>query len=385
MAVTRVPVTPEVLTWAAQRSGITDERLYHLFPKWNEWLSGDIFPTFKQLEKISNATHTPVGFLYLSTPPRLELPIPDFRRMAGEEQAEPSPDLLEVVYSAQLRQSWYREYARGEGFDAFPFVGSVTTADDPALVAVDIKDQLGINAYARSRVSTFSEMLRFLREKIEEYGVLVFINGIVGSNTHRILNPEEFRGFAIADEYAPVIFVNGADTKAAQIFTIIHELAHLWLGSSGLSDVSLEPSSESTELWCNKVAAEFLVPISELQEQRRNDLPLADEVKILARFFKVSTLVILRRLFDIGILSFSGYRTAYNSELERLLSIKRQGRSTGGDYYNSTLVRTGHRFAKAIISSTWEGITPFTEAMRMLGMKNMETFRAMSHKLEVYG
>ena len=385
MSVARVPVKPDVLNWAVRRSGISRDRLYRLFPKWDDWIAESIHPTLKQVEKISNATHTPIGFFYLPEPAQLEIPIPDFRRMAGDVSGEPSPDLLDVIHSSQLRQSWYREYARSEGMDPLPFIGSVTIDDDPYRIATKIRDSLGIANEDRSSIRNFTEMLRFLRDTIESFGILVFSSGIVGSDTHRTLDPAEFRGFALADQYAPAIFVNGADTKAAQIFTLIHEVVHLWLGSSGLSDVSLEPDAQSTEVWCNKVAAEFLVPFSELQKQRRSEMALDKEIQALAKYFKVSTLVILRRLYDAGNIQYSVYHDTYNKELERVLGFEIRGGSSGGDYYNSTLVRTGHRFAKAILSSAWEGRTPFTEAMRLLGMKSMSTLRSMSQKLAVYG
>lgn len=385
MSVARVPVKPDVLTWAVRRSGISHDRLYRLFPKWDDWIVESIQPTFKQVEKISNATHTPVGFFYLSEPVELEIPIPDFRRMAGDVRGGPSPDLLDVIHSSQLRQSWYQEYARSEGIDPLPFIGSAAITDDPYTVAANIRNSLGVTSEDRDSIYKFSEMLRFLRDTIEGFGVLVFISGIVGSDTHRRLDPTEFRGFALADQYAPVIFVNGADTKAAQVFTLVHELVHVWLGSSGISDVSADPDAQSIEVWCNKVAAEFLVPFSELQKQRRAEMALFDEIQVLAKYFKVSTLVILRRLYDAGSIEYPTYHDAYNKKLERLLGFEIRSGSSGGDYYNSTLVRTGYRFAKAILSSAWEGRTPFTEAMRLLGMKSMSTLRAMSHKLAVYG
>lgn len=385
MSVTRVPVTPKVLNWVVRRSGISTERLYRLFPKWDEWISGSLNPTMKQIEKISNATHTPVGFLYLPEPVQLQLPIPDFRRMATEEKVEPSPDLLDTIHSSQLRQSWYREYARSEGMDPLPFIGTATIDDDPVSISKEILTILEISGEERNRIRTYTEMIRLLREKIEASGVMVFISSIVGSDSHRVLDPAEFRGFALIDEYAPAIFVNGADTKAAQIFTLIHELAHIWLGSSGLSDVSAEPGSQETELWCNKIAAEFLVPVSRLQNERRPDLDLNNEINVLARNFKVSTLVVLRRLFDLRIIDFRTYNDTYNSELERVLKLDAGKKNTGGNYYSSALVRTGHIFTQAILSSAWEGRTSFTEAMRLLGMKSMDTLRSMSQRLAVYG
>jgi Zn-dependent peptidase ImmA (M78 family) len=384
MAVVRFPVTGDVLKWAVQRSGIGTERVHHLFPDWDAWIAGKKQPTLKQIEAVSRVTHTPVGFFYLSEPVTVTAPIPDFRRMATQERRELSPDLIDVIHSCQLRQSWYREDLASEGVAPLSFVGSVTTNDDVLETAAKIRTALSLSDNESSRVRTFTDMLRLLRQRIEDNGVLVFISGIVGSDTHRTLDPAEFRGFALTDEYAPVVFVNGADTKAAQIFTLIHEYTHVWLGSSALSDVGPLPGDNTTEAWCNRVAAEVLVPIGQLWIQRQPEVSLQDEITHLARVFKVSTLVVLRRLFDAGVLDHSVYYNAYDRELERLLHIEPRRTDSGGDFYNSTLVRTGNRFARAVLSSAWEGRTSFTEAMRMLGIRNMSTLRSLSSRLAVY-
>jgi len=385
MPLVRIPVTSSVLKWAAERSNIDSDRLYRLFPNWDEWIAGSKHPTLKQVEGVARATHTPVGYFFLPEPANITMPIPDFRKMAGKAQSEPSPDLLDVIHAAQMRQAWYRDHIRSEGADPLPFVGTVTTNEDALEVAAEIRTQLALSPADREGVHTFTDMLRLLRDRIEESGVLVFVSGIVNSDTHRRLDPAEFRGFALSDEYAPVVFVNGADTKAAQIFSIIHEHAHVWLGSTALSDVGTYPADIATEAWCNRVAAEVLVPVVELLEQRQPEAELQMEITQLARTFKVSTLVILRRLYDAGSLNYSTYNNLYDKELERLLHIESRKSISGGDFYNSTLVRTGHRFTQAILSSTWEGRTPFTEAMRMLGVRSMDTLRSMSNRLAVYG
>ena len=105
-----------------------------------------------------------------------------------------------------------------------------------------------------------------LRREIEQLGVMAVINGVVGNNTSRRLSVEEFRGFALTDPYAPLIFVNGADAKSAQMFTLAHELAHVWLGSAGVSGFDgLYPGGTEMEDWCNRTAAEFLSPAQEVR------------------------------------------------------------------------------------------------------------------------
>ncbi len=161
------------------------------------------------------------------------------------------------MYQSQQRQDWYRDYARLNREAAVPFVGTLKVGDDVIAAASQIRDTLSFEPSERG--STWSQALSLLAERAETNGVLVMVNGVVGSNTHRKLDPREFRGFALADDLAPVVFINGSDTKAAQIFTLAHELVHIWLGQSAVSDADLSrTSTNDIERWCNKVAAEFL-------------------------------------------------------------------------------------------------------------------------------
>lgn len=379
----RVDVEPELLTWAVERSRLEPEDLYRRFAKLDAWISGDSRPTIKQLEGFARATHTPVGFLLLAEPPDEPLPVPDFRTIRDQAIARPSADLLDTLHDCEQRQDWYRDYALAEGLDPVPFVGSVSTDMDPLAAAERVRDEFAFGLDARRDDASWSEALRAMSERAEDAGVLVMISGVMGNNTHRPLDPDEFRGFALVDELAPLVFVNGADTKAAQIFTLSHELVHVLLGESALSDARMDRVADiDTERWCNAVAAEVLVPEAELRPRFDPAADVADQLHTLARLFRVSTLVVLRRAFDAGLVGWDAYREAYEAELARVL--EHQGeRASGGNFFNTQPVRTSKRFTRAVIASTLEGRTLRRDAFRMLGFKKAATFDKLRDRLGV--
>jgi len=378
---TRPAISPALLGWARERSRLPPATLAHRFPKLADWERGDAHPTLKQVEALARATHTPVGYLFLPQPPVETLPLPDFRTIRNAPLGRPSPDLLDTVYSCQERQAWYRDFAQSVGEEPRPFVGSVTTHARVEEVAATMRQTLGFDLDARRDCPTWADALRLFIADADAAGVLVMCNGVVLNNNRRKLDPEEFRGFAIADALAPLVFVNGADTKSAQMFTLAHELAHLWLGQSAVSDATARVMpDQDTEIWCNQVAAEFLVPMDILRAEVRKGAAVQDETNRLARRFKVSTLVILRRVHDAGVLSKAAYFRAYDEELSRLLSIDR---GSGGNFYLTQAARAGKRFSRALIASTLEGQTLFRDAFRMLGISKSETFQELGKSLGV--
>jgi len=377
----RVAVTPALYEWASERSGIDAGQLLQKFPKLDLWRSGEAEPTLKQLERFAKTTHTPVGYFFLTEPPLDEVPIPDFRTIGDRAVGRPSPDLLDTIYQCQRRQDWYRDHARGIGLDPVGIVSSLTTATPVNDAAEAITTALEFSAERRG--SSWSEALTYLRDRAEDLGILVMINGVVGSNTHRKLDPQEFRGFALIDSLAPVVFVNGADTKAAQIFTLAHELAHIWLGESALSDADLAArTANEVERWCNQVAAEVLVPMAALRSDFGPEADLTDELDRLARRFKSSTLVVLRRIHEAGYLGWDEFRVAYRMELDRVRALTGAG-GTGGNFYNTQPVRVSKLFARSVIASTLEGQTLHTDAFEMLGFKKLATFQELGERLEV--
>ena len=378
---TRVEVRPELLRWARERAGDRATELHRRYPQSDLWERGDAKPTLKQLEAFAKAACVPIGYLFLPEPPVERVPIPDFRTVSNNIVERPSPDLLDTVYLCQQRQEWYRDHARFMGEDRVRFVGSVRVEDDIAQTAATIRVALGFDIEERRQFPTWTGALRRFIEQADELGVLVMVSGVVGGNNRRKLDPDEFRGFAITDELAPLVFINGADTKAAQMFTLAHELAHIWLGQSAVSDAqaSLVPE-HGIERWCNQVAAELLVPLAVLRTEYDRRAALPGEMQRLARHFKVSTLVVLRRMHDAGGLTLDQLWEAYATELKRLRAIPK---GSGGDFYLTLGARVSKRLARALVVSTLEGQTSFTETFRLLGLKKMATFLELGSTLGI--
>ena len=377
----RVEVAPEILRWACIRAGLDIPVVAQRLPQLTAWEKGEKKPTLKQIEKFAKIVHAPVGFMFLTLPPKEALPIPDFRTIGNTHIGQPSPDLLETIYLCQQRQEWYHDFSVTMHESQNPFVGSVNLKSDVKIIAENIRQTLGFEIERREELTTWEDALRQFIAQADAAGIMVMVSGIVGSNTHRKLNHEEFRGFALSDDRAPLIFINGKDTKSAQMFTLAHELAHIWLGKTGLSDIgpNTKPSNE-IEKWCNNVAAEILVPLDSIKKEYFIQNSPEKETNRLARFFKVSTLVILRRILDAQFITKNHFNELYSNELKRLLAITR---TSGGNYYLTQPARVSKRFARALIVSTLEGQTLHRDAFQLLGLKKMSTFRELGDRLGV--
>jgi len=357
-----------MLDWALDRSGLTLSDLEGKFPKLRQWIDGEKQPTLRQLESLSKSTLTPFGFFFLKEPPEERFPIPYFRTLGDEASYGHSPDILETIHTMQRRQDWYREFLLDQGIEELTFVRSVKSSEPPASVGQKIREALHLDMRWASQQSSWTDALHVLREAMENAGIIVVVNGIVGNNTRRKLDTEEFRGFVIVDDIAPLVFVNGADGKAAQMFTLAHELAHVFFGSSAAFDLrEMSPASDPMEQACNKVAAEFLVPERQIRRIWPSIRNNPERFQLLAREFKVSVLVTARRVLDLELIAKKEFLEFYHDYLndERRKSARRKD---GGDFYATQNLRVGHRFASAVIRAAKEGKLLYSEAYRLTGL-----------------
>ncbi len=365
----QVEVRPAMLTWARERSQLALAYLDKRFPRLQQWERGDARPTFRQLESFAKATHTPIGFLFLPEPPEERLPIPDLRTLA-HRPARLSPDLLDTIYAMQRRQDWLREERLEGEADPLEFVGNARLNDEPMAVGQEMRRAVGLDDGWAGEVASWEDAVSELRRRIEGLGVMAVVNGVVGNNTHRKLDVEEFRGFALTDRYAPLIFVNGADAKSAQMFTLAHELAHVWLGAEGEGISGFEgifPGSDRIEKFCDQTAAEFLVPARELKERWREVKGTPDAFERVARYFKVSPIVAGRRAMDLRLVNRETFFDFYDAYTKR--ERHRAKAAGGGDFYNNQNTRLGAAFATSVIRAAMGGRLSFKEAYDLTGLR----------------
>ena len=379
----QITLQPDVLRWARERAKLQPEELAKKMGvkqpervlKWED----DGVISVAQVDRLAKCTYTPLGFLYSKEPPADRLPISDFRTREGTPP--PSPALLETVYLMQRRQAWMRDELIEEGAKPLDFVGAYGMETPTQRVAETMREVLQLTDGWAETQNTWSDALRLLQNRLDAAGVLVCFNGVVGNNTQRALDPDEFQGFALADDYAPLIFVNGADFKAAQMFTLAHELAHLFIAKSGVSTFQeLQPDSDETEQFCDKAAAEFLVPEEGLRaywSHAGTDNPH----QATARRFKVSSVVAARRALDLDLIGTEAFRSFYRQSADEWRS-SRKSETEGGNFWNTQKWRIGPRFATAIARAVKEGRLLYREAYNLTGLKG-ETFENMPKKLGV--
>ncbi|MFN3075418.1 MAG: ImmA/IrrE family metallo-endopeptidase [Alphaproteobacteria bacterium] len=364
-------VTPKILRWARERAGLSVEGLAEKLKvdttRIVAWEKGEDRPTFRQAEKFAVVAHIPFGYLFLRAPPEEKLPIPDLRSMAGRPEQPFSAGFLDLLRDVLYQQGWFREYLIEQGARPLPFVGHFAAGTPLKKVAKDIRAVLDLDGEETDKAD-WKQRLTFLSDQCEKAGIWVMRTGIVGNNTHRTLDVSDFRGFSIVDTVAPLIVINTRDAEAAQAFTLMHEVAHIWLGQSGISDPNLGRKGQEDskiERQCDRIAAEVLVPEHMFLECWSDDKDVAANSILLSKRFRVSKIVIARRALEFKKISWDTYWEYYNNE--RLLWTKKPSRD--GNFYNTTPARFGKRFLGAVLSRAMSGDLLLRDAAELLHVK----------------
>ena len=365
MAVT-VPVNENIITWALARAGydVTDFSRKYPNLKVDRWLHGERQRTVKQLEDFSKKVHVPFGYLFLDEPPNETIGFPFFRTGHLAPSYQVSPNVYDTILDLSRRQDWLREYLQQLEVEQLDYVGRFDVHTPVDRFVQDLRKTLNLKAGWTLACPTWEDTLNVLIDAIERIGIIVVQNGVVGNNTHRSIPVNECRGFVLVDDYVPFLFVNNSDAKAAQLFTLVHELAHVWLGqSAGFNQDQLLPADDPIESLCDRVAAEFLVPANIL----RGVWTGIEDIRLLSTRFKVSTVVIARRALDLGMISKAQFFAFYNQYMEAVRT-KKEKSSGGGDFYRTNKRRVSPIFASYVDSAVKSGAITYQDAFKLTGL-----------------
>jgi len=346
------------------------------------WERGDAYPPYAMAQQLARVLRIPFGFLFLSKPPSDDPPLPDLRTRGEQKPEKASPDLIEVLNDVLRRQEWYREYAEENGMKPLRFVRSYQMSAGADTIAANIRATLGINEQLRRSCSSWDAYLTQLTRQAEAAGILVMRSGVVKHDTTRPLSADEFQGFALSDELAPVIFINVRDTRAARIFTFAHEAAHLWIGESGISSPNrlLETISAAARIegFCHAVAAETLVPRGEFSPLWKDTEPFMGMTERLARHFWVSAIVILRRAFELGLLN----RPEFFGLLQEARRRQKPPRTEdGGNFFLTIPSRNSAKFTDSVLGALRERRLLHTDAGALLSISQSTLLELANRRL----
>lgn len=371
---TEININPDIITWAITRAGYSLSDFIPHFPKVQGWLENKKKPTMKQLEEFSKKVHLPFGYLFLSGPPEESLPIPFFRTN-NSQNLSVSINVYDTILLLQQRQDWLKEYLIDNEFEPLHFVGKFKKSLDVSAIVNDIRNTLDVPVDWARAYRTWEEALNHLGQKIEDKGIVVVFNGVVENNTKRPIKVEECRGFVLVDNMAPFMFVNNADSKSAQMFTLVHELAHIWIGqSAGFDFRKLLPADNPAELLCDKVAAEFLVPEISFNEVWSKE----QSFQSAAKYFKVSEIVIARRALDTGKITLAQFFEFYDAYLKQE-HFKKEKQEQGGDFYATAKKRLGLTYAAHVYNAVKANKLLYRDAYKLTGLKG-DTFQTFFTK-----
>ncbi|WP_163400063.1 ImmA/IrrE family metallo-endopeptidase [Flavobacterium fluviatile] len=362
-------INKNIIEWAIVRNGNSVEEFYEQNPNVESWTKGDKNPTVKQLEDFTHKVHVPFGYMFLENPPIEKVPLPFFRTGSVNETNKVSLNVFHTIQNILDRQNWLTEYLNELDFPNLNFIGKYNIDDNHKVIVNDIRNILKLDLDWASKHNTWEQALDFLTNQIEEAGIIVTFNGIVGTNTRRVIDVNECRGFVLVNSKAPFLFINSADAKAAQMFTLIHELAHVWLGkSAGFDNQNLIPANDPIEILCDKVAAEFLVP----EIIFMNKWEVVKDFGILSRIFKVSQIVIARRALDLNLITKINFLEFYNQYMADF-KFKKSNQGSGGNFYATARKRVSLRFASFVNNAVKENKLLYRDAYKLTNLKG-ETY-----------
>lgn len=372
----RVPISPNTLKWALAESQVDENKIRKKFPRISEWLSGDVLPTFNQFKDLSKTLHIPLGIMFLETPPTVD-PIRSEFRTISNIKGEMSKNLKDTLLDMDFKKNWMSDFRRENGWEKLTFVGIESDSSNHSAIKSAFYRYLPITDDWFCSFKTSTDAYDFLRSKLESIGILVMQNGVVGKNTHRTLDLNEFRAFMLIDDYAPLIFVNRKDSHTGMIFSLVHEFLHILLGDGDIligDEVSL-----INERLLNALTAEILMPHEFLQNRSFNTY---FDLETTASILHVSPLSLAIRLNKMGLVDNQMVLLVRQKMHESLEN--REKASPGGNFYATLQSRLPEAFINAVILQAETGGMRYTDAYQLLGVSG-KSFQELKDRMVVYG
>ena len=384
----KVKSNPEILKWARKTAKISLEKSASTISKTckieriKEWESPDCkdFPTIKQVEKLARLYRRPVDVFFLQFVPKDFPALKDFRR---NKEDGLNTSLIFMMREVQEKQEWLSNFLKKKKEKKLDFSGKHNIKSSPDVVANDIRKTLAIG-----NIPSGLKPLKYWIEKAESKRIFISLSS--NYHTRLKLDSDLFKGFVIDDKYAPFIFLNSDDWDHGQIFTLIHELAHIWIGVSGISNeteinTTNTPGIHPVEKFCNEVAVKALLPEDELTAMLpKQDVLTIKNISRLSRKLGVSNAALLNRALNIRLIDSEKYNSlqkeADSAWKDFLLKESQKKKSSGGpNYYIMQLRRSSKAFANIVMDFYKNGKVNGADASRLLKVKESNF-----HKFEKY-
>lgn len=378
----KIKVKKEIYEWAIKESQKDFEEIKIRFKNIERWLNQEDFPTFRQLEKLANFLKVPLGYMFLDTPPKSDIIESEYRTI-GNKKPYISKNLKDTIYDMSRKQDWISEYRKDNGWDRIILDNyNELNVDDTIGIVKKAKTFLNLEEFWYKDCRDSRIAYNFLREKLELKGIIVMQNGIVGSNTHRKLDIDEFRGFMLYDEYAPLIFINANDSLAGRIFTLVHEFIHILFEEDDILE-SIDLSRDiKLESQINKITVEFLMPESHIREYWNKQERNLNQIEELSKLFNVSRLALAIRLYALKLINQSLVQKV-NEETKGDLE-KKKSNSNGGDYWVTYKSRYSNNFIETVIQGAESGEIGYNYAFNLLNVR-AKNYDVLKEEIIRYG
>lgn len=381
----RINIKKEIYQWALIESQKENEEVINKFPKIEQWMAGIQNPTFRQLESFAKFLKIPFGYLFLETPPKIDIMEAEFRTIKNKHPYI-SKNLKDTITAMDIRRKWMSDYRKELGWDELTVINDFKKnkkriIENDAILA---KHLLGLEDNCLSNTKNYAGAYNFLKETLETKGIIVMQNGIVGYNTRRRLDINEFRAFVLFDHIAPIIFINNNDSLGGKIFSLVHEYIHILLEQEDVlltNDIFIRKKNEG---YINKIVGEFLIPEKDIRVYWNQKKEVFEQINQLSNIFKVSETALAIKLKELKLIDKTVLDTVIFEGVKYFKERIGKTGEVGGNFYNTFNKRVSPAFTKAVIRSAEAREISYSYAFRLLGGIKGRTYDEIKERFMPY-